>query len=103
MLDRLVTQRLRQSKKSFLLLGARQVGKSTLCKSLNPQFSINLADEGTFLRYSKDADLINRELSARNYPGPVFIDEIQRLPSLLNTVQAIMDERKHLRFFLTGS
>lgn len=32
-----------------------------------------------------------------------MIDEIQRIPSLLNTVQALIDEDKRRRFFLTGS
>jgi predicted AAA+ superfamily ATPase len=33
----------------------------------------------------------------------IFIDEIQRLPRLTNTIQALLDQKKQLRFFLTGS
>lgn len=33
----------------------------------------------------------------------IFIDEIQRLPSLLNTVQSIVDDNKQIIFLLTGS
>ena len=62
MIDRLLTPRLRQTKKSVLLLGPRQVGKSTLCHSLRPDRVINLADESLFLTYAKDPGLLLRVL-----------------------------------------
>jgi len=36
-------------------------------------------------------------------PNTIFIDEVQSLPILLNTIQAIVDENKSLKFYLTGS
>lgn len=91
------------AKKSFLLLGPRQTGKSTLVQSLAPDLSINLAFEQTFLDYSAQPGLLEKLLD-RERPRTVFLDEVQRLPSLLNTVQAILDAdpRRH-RFYLTGS
>lgn len=103
MLDRLITSHLKDLNKSILLLGARQVGKSTLLRSLNPILFINLADEETYHRYSKEVGRFKREIAALSSGGLVVIDEIQRIPSLLNSIQAILDEDNRFRFILTGS
>ncbi|MCG3205682.1 MAG: hypothetical protein KCHDKBKB_02404 [Elusimicrobia bacterium] len=103
MISRILSQRLKSSKKSVLLLGPRQVGKSTVCRALNPKRIINLADESIFLSYSKDAAKLLRELRADREPGLIVIDEIQRVPALLNSVQAFLDEGGLSRFILTGS
>lgn len=103
MIDRLITPRLQKTRKNILLLGARQVGKSTLVRSLKPDKIINLADESLFLAYSRDAALFKREIAALNTPALVVIDEVQRVPSLLNSLQAILDEGTAHRFILTGS
>ncbi len=102
MIDRNLFPYLAKSKKSFLLLGPRQTGKSTLIRSLQPDLSINLADESEYITFASNPREIRERLSALK-PRTVFIDEIQRLPSLLNTIQAVLDEREVLRFFLTGS
>jgi predicted AAA+ superfamily ATPase len=60
--DRILLKRLRGSKRSVLLPGPRQVGKSTLCRLLEPLRTFNLADEEEFLRYSKDPCRLRREL-----------------------------------------
>jgi uncharacterized protein len=94
---------LRQANKSVLLLGPRQVGKSTLIRGLAPDLSINLADEVQFLAHASDPALLEQHLRATK-PKTVFIDEVQRLPRLLNTIQKIIDESaRPPRFFLTGS
>jgi len=104
MVERLIAERLHRSRKSLLLLGPRQVGKSTLCRTLKPVCTINLADEREFLRFSKDPQQLEQELAALRKPGLIFIDEVQRVPALLNTVQMILDKgEKGLRFLLTGS
>ncbi len=102
-LDRLIAPRLRNGKKSVLLLGARQVGKSTLTRSLAPRLVVNLSDEATHLAYAKDPARIARELRAISEPSLIVLDEVQRLPSILNTVQALMDEGLRHRMILTGS
>jgi predicted AAA+ superfamily ATPase len=91
MYPRLVAAKIQKTTKSVLLLGPRQTGKSTLVKSLNPDLSINLAFEQVFLDYSAQPDLIEKVI-LRQHPKTVFIDEVQRIPSLLNTVQGILDE-----------
>jgi uncharacterized protein len=100
---RLLTDRLRTSSKSILLLGPRQVGKSTLIQELKPDLSINLNDEKTYLDFASNHDELRQLLGAGPYKT-VFIDEIQRLPSLLNTIQVILDAKgNRTKFYLTGS
>lgn len=102
-IDRRVRSRLEASSKNIILLGPRQVGKSTLAHSLHPDRVVNLMDEGLYLSYSKDPDRLKREMLALEKPALVVLDEIQRVPALLNTVQALLDEGIRHRFLLTGS
>ena len=96
---------LRDEGRSVLLLGPRQVGKSTLMTSLGPQVSINLARESTFLEFAAHPQLLEERLAARTEKRlTVYVDEVQRLPSILNTVQAVLDESPgRFQFLLTGS
>jgi predicted AAA+ superfamily ATPase len=103
MLDRLLRPRIEKTRKSVLLLGPRQVGKSTLTRSLGPDRIIDLSDEAAYLSFAKDPGLLGREVRALRRPSLILIEEIQRLPSLLNTVQALIDEARGHRFLLTGS
>lgn len=103
MYPRALTPLLAKSRRSFLLLGPRQVGKSTLVRQLEPELSIDLANEREFLEHASDPGLLEQRLEAER-PGTVFIDEVQRLPRMLNTIQSILDgRRKPPRFMLTGS
>lgn len=85
-----------------MLLGPRQVGKSTLIQSLKPDLKINLAEEKVYRDHLRDPELISRQVLALK-KGLIFIDEIQRIPSLLNTLQMLIDEHKNYIFILTGS
>jgi predicted AAA+ superfamily ATPase len=91
-LDRIVGTRLAKTRTSVLLLGPRQVGKSTLCERLEPTRTINLADERELLRYAKDPSTLRDELRALRGSGLIVIDEVQRVPALLNAVQLLLDE-----------
>jgi len=92
-----------QSSKSILILGPRQTGKSTLIGSLKPDLTINLAHEPTYLEFLRNPKELEQRMAAGSYKT-VFIDEVQRLPSLLNTVQFIIDDsKKSVRFYLSGS
>lgn len=105
MIARMISSRIERTSKSVLLLGPRQTGKSTLLNSLKPDVVINLARENEFLRYSANMDLFSEHLEGTD-ARLVFVDEIQRIPGLLNTIQAIIDEskdRRPIRFLLSGS
>ena len=103
MLDRTLFARLKNSTKSVLLLGPRQVGKSTLIQSLAPLKLINLMDENLYVSYLKEPARLKRELAGLERPSLVAIDEIQRVPALLNMIQLLLDEGSKHRFLLTGS
>jgi predicted AAA+ superfamily ATPase len=96
--------------RSVLLLGPRQVGKSTLLQSLKPDLVINLASEREYFQFSSHPGRLESLLEAEN-PRRVLIDEIQRIPSLLNSVQFWVDHQKstqvptrqRTQFLLSGS
>lgn len=102
MIPRILKKRLTQSHKSTLLLGPRQVGKSTLCRELKPDLSINFADQEQFKNHLKDPALLKRMVRDPDV-SLILIDEVQRLPEILNTVQFLIDTHPQKRFILTGS
>ena len=103
MIARHLAALLRRSKKSVLLLGPRQTGKSTLVHALQPDLTINLAHEPTYLQFARNPSELEERFAAGAF-RTVFIDEIQRLPSLLNTIQALVDaDRPPMKYYLTGS
>lgn len=101
-IQRGLTKILGSGKKSLLLLGPRQTGKSTLIHQLKPDLTLNLADETTYLEFARNPSELKERLQGKPCKT-VFIDEVQRLPSLLNTLQDILDHPMSPRFFLTGS
>lgn len=87
--------------KSCFLFGPRQTGKSTLIRQqLAGRPVYDLLDQSMFLRLSRNPTLIREALTPET--TLVVIDEIQKLPALLNEVQ-LMIERHGVRFLLTGS
>ncbi len=105
MYERLLTRRLGTSQKSVLVLGPRQVGKSTLLRSLEPDLTLNLASPATFRLYVSRPEQLEHELRAADAGvRTVFLDEVQRVPALLDVVQVIVDETpRRFRFLLSGS
>jgi predicted AAA+ superfamily ATPase len=99
-IHRQLAESIHKTKKSILLLGPRQTGKSTLIRTLNPDLEIDLANQQTYLDYLKDPGLLKKEIAQHKI---IFIDEVQRIPSMLNTVQSLIDHDKSLKFYLTGS
>ncbi len=99
-------------KESFFLFGARGTGKSTFLKaqfsdalSKCPQAYIDLlsaSEERTFQR-NPDA-LVQRVLKIAEQTPVVIIDEIQKVPKLLDVVHSLIENEKvPLQFALTGS
>ena len=107
MIDRYLNPLLLLKKSSHFLLGPRAVGKSTLIKESSKktqkakafQFDyINLLDSNIYLRLKGNPSFLE-ELISKKY---VIIDEIQRVPELLNEVHRLIED-KNKRFLLTGS
>ena len=89
------------AKKSAFLLGPRQTGKTTLIRqTLADCRCYNLLHTDVFLRLSQRPSRLREEL--RPQDTIIVIDEVQKLPVLLDEVQALIEERG-IRFLLTGS
>ena len=93
--------------RSFFLFGPRQTGKTTLIKQFftKKAYSVNLLLNDQFFKYSKEPSLLRYEIEKKlknKEIKTVFIDEVQRLPILLNEIQYLMDNYK-VNFILTGS
>lgn len=95
-------------KLSFFLFGARATGKSTLLKELLPPAKalwFDLLDLDLESRFQLDPMALEREILSREKDHKlqwVVIDEIQKIPKLLDIVHRQI-ERKRFRFALTGS
>ena len=97
------TRLLKLPARSFFLFGMRGVGKSTWARQALPEATrIDLLDEGLYQSYLRDPGLFGRELARIPAKHWVIVDEVQRLPNLLNDVHRFIEER-HLRFALLGS
>lgn len=89
------------ARKSHFLLGPRQTGKTTLIADALPGVrSYDLLDSRVFLELSRSPQRLVEELDATT--RIVAIDEIQRLPELLNEVHRLIESRG-IHFLLTGS
>lgn len=88
-------------KRSFFLLGPRQTGKTTLIQHVLPDIRFyDLLDSANYLALSRNPERLAEEIGSS--VKRVVIDEIQRLPSLLNEVQRLIETRD-VKFLLTGS
>lgn len=88
---------------SFFLFGLRGVGKSTWIRRQLPEaYRFDLLDEALYQSLLTDPGLFAGELRRLPSRSWVVVDEIQRLPGLLNEVHRFMEERR-LRFALLGS
>ena len=88
---------------SFFLFGMRGVGKTTWAKDRFPDACrIDLLREDVYQAHLVDPRLFRRRLADVPSGGWVVVDEIQRLPALLNDIHGLIEERE-LRFVLLGS
>lgn len=88
---------------SVFLWGARQVGKSTLVKKLFPDAKIyDLLKSDEYSRLLRRPQLLREELMSYDETNVVVIDEIQKIPALLDEVHWLIVNRG-IRFVLCGS
>ncbi|MCM2279290.1 MAG: DUF4143 domain-containing protein [Oligoflexia bacterium] len=91
--------------KSFFLFGPRGTGKTTWLRQHFPEAEwFDLLRPSEFLRFSRQPELFRKELEAIPSGKAVVIDEMQKLPLLLDDVHHFLSDRqKKLSFVLTGS
>jgi len=88
-------------KSSYFLMGPRQTGKTSLVRRLLPDVRFyDLLDSATYLALSRQPGRLAEEVGSS--VKRVVIDEIQRLPSILNEVHRLI-EMQNVNFLLTGS
>jgi predicted AAA+ superfamily ATPase len=88
---------------SFFLFGARGVGKSTWARlQYGRAHRIDLLDEGLYQRLLAEPELFAGILRTVDEGQWVVVDEVQRIPSLLNEVHRFIEEYR-MRFALLGS
>ncbi|MBM4386866.1 MAG: AAA family ATPase, partial [Deltaproteobacteria bacterium] len=79
------------------------MGKTTLLKGLKTILSVNLLDPDEQLAFNKSPQNLIERLYAASMKGTVLIDEIQKVPKLLDVVHSLMEENRELRFVMSGS
>lgn len=90
------------SSRSLFLFGPRQTGKSTLLRTLFPDARyVDLLEANTFRELSAFPESLRQSLTPAD--RLVIIDEVQKLPALLDEAQAMIDRNPELRFIFTGS
>ncbi len=93
---------------SFFLLGPRQTGKSTLIESRLPvetTLTINLLIDDEFKKYAQRPSTLTDEIKSRETKlTHVFIDEVQKVPALLDEVHSLIYKYKSkIKFCMSGS
>jgi uncharacterized protein len=98
------TRELQKIETSAFLLGPRGTGKSTWIQQNYEDDCIvyDLLNTAELIRLSRDPSLIYQETAHLPPDAWVIVDEIQKVPALLNEVHRIIEQKK-LRFILSGS
>lgn len=94
------------AKKSFFLFGPRSTGKTFLIKKQlqGKAIILDLLNSELFLRLSATPSALKGLIDAQRESSQiVVIDEIQRVPELLNEVHRLIEEQTGIKFLLTGS
>jgi predicted AAA+ superfamily ATPase len=90
-------------RQTFFLWGPRQTGKSTLLRQSYPEaYWIDLLKSDEYRRYVERPEALREELLASGFAGQVVIDEVQKVPALLDEVHWL-HENRGLQFALCGS
>jgi len=95
-----------ERKKSVLLLGPRQTGKTTIAQRFNLDLQINLMDANKRQQYESQPGSLIGELQflseSLDRQPLVFIDEIQKVPELMDALQVLIDTGV-AQFIISGS
>lgn len=89
---------------AFFLFGSCGTGKSTWIRTqLREALVVNLLEPQNALRLEREPALFRAQVLARPKSDWIVVDEVQRVPRLLDEVHFLMEERGYRRFALTGS
>ncbi|MBM3285526.1 MAG: ATP-binding protein [Candidatus Aminicenantes bacterium] len=100
----IINRFLTKTETSFFLFGPRGTGKSTWVSFVFPDaLVINLLEPDTFRRFAARPETLLELVRALPTPKTVVIDEVQKIPALLDAVHQLMEEKRGHPFVLTGS
>jgi predicted AAA+ superfamily ATPase len=89
---------------SYFLFGPRGTGKTSWLKQrYEGAYWIDLIDPEAFRFYSAGPERLRQILKEHPAQKIVVIDEVQRVPDLLNVVHSLVEEKQGYQFILTGS
>lgn len=103
-MEKLISRLFKAPKQSFFLFGPRGTGKSTLLKQIYPNaLWIDLLEPDVFRSYSSRPERLKEIIFAYPKKKVIVIDEIQKIPELLNVVHSLIEKKINKQFILTGS
>lgn len=98
------TRTLRPPDSAFFLFGPRGTGKSTWIRStFSDALVVNLLTAENTVRFSREPALLRALVLTRPSTDWIVVDEVQRVPALLDEVHYLMEEEGYRHFALTGS
>lgn len=89
---------------SFFLFGPRGTGKSTWLQATLPDaLRVDLLDPASQRQFQARPERLRELLAGQSGVRDVVVDEIQKVPALLDVVHQMVEADRSLRFILTGS
>jgi len=99
-----INRYLKEPAGSFFLFGPRGTGKSTwLTERYKKELYIDLLESENYRSYSAHPERLRSVLDGNPDKKTIIIDEIQKVPALLDMVHKIIEDEKNKKFILTGS
>jgi len=95
---------LKKTQESFFLFGPRGTGKSTWIEMVfKNALAINLLEPGVFRRFAARPETLLDLVRAQAKSATILIDEVQKVPEILDVVHRLIEENRERQFILTGS
>jgi uncharacterized protein len=99
-----VTRYFQAPKGSFFLFGPRGTGKSTwLMRHFPDALFVDLLRPDVYRHYAGRPERLVELVEANAHISQVVVDEVQKIPEILEVVHGLIEQRKDLQFILTGS
>lgn len=101
---RKIKRYLREPKSSYFLFGPRGTGKTTwLLENYTDSIYIDLLDPENYRKYNAHPERLIEVLEGNSEKKTIIIDEIQKVPALLDLVHKLIEKKDGRKYILTGS